>query len=64
MNEMIIIKKLLSGDKFQPEMHLKQQGFTYRACGSFVKKKIRIKQTLLLLHVVIRHLVIDFIITM
>ena len=26
---------LLTGDKFLPEMHLKQPGFTYSACGPF-----------------------------
>ena len=40
MNE-IVSKFLLSGDKFMPEMHLKQPGFTYRACGSFTKNKKR-----------------------
>ena len=44
MNEMIIIKILLSGDKFTPETHLKEPGFTYRACGSFAKNKMRIKK--------------------
>ena len=38
MNE-IINKFLLGGDKFMPEMHLKQPGFTYSACGSFTKNK-------------------------
>ena len=38
MNE-IINKFLLAGDKFMPEMHLKQPGFTYRACGPFTKTK-------------------------
>ena len=32
-------KFLLLGDKFMPEMHLKQFGFTYSACGSFAKRK-------------------------
>ena len=32
MNE-IVNKFLLVGDKFIPEMHLKQPGFTYSACG-------------------------------
>ena len=27
-----------------PEMHLKQPGFTYSACGSFTKKKERIEK--------------------
>ena len=38
MNE-IINKFLLVGDKFMPEMHLKQAGFTYSACGPFAKNK-------------------------
>ena len=44
MNE-IINKFLLVGDKFMPEMHLKQptslnkSGFTYSACGTFTKNK-------------------------
>ena len=32
MNE-IVNKVLLAGDKFMPEMHLKQATFTYSACG-------------------------------
>ena len=43
MNE-IVNKFLLAGDKFMPEMHLKQPGFTYSACGSFTKNKERIKK--------------------
>ena len=38
MNE-IINKVLLVGDKFMPEMHLKQPGFTYSAYGPFTKNK-------------------------
>ena len=38
MNE-IVNKILLVGDKFMPEMHLKQPGFTYSACGPFTKNK-------------------------
>ena len=30
---------LLAGDKFLPEMHLRQPGFTYSACGPFKKAK-------------------------
>ena len=30
---------LLAGDKFMPEMHLKQPGFTYSACGPFTENK-------------------------
>ena len=35
----IVKKILLVGDKFMPEMHLKQLGFTYSACGPFIKNK-------------------------
>ena len=38
MNE-IVNNFLLAGDKFMPEMHLKQPGFTYSACGPFTKSK-------------------------
>ena len=38
MNE-IVNKFLLAGDKFMPEMHLKQPGFTYSGCGPFTKNK-------------------------
>ena len=43
MNE-IVNKLLLAGDKFMPEMHLKQPGFTYSACGPFTKNKERIEK--------------------
>ena len=43
MNE-IVNKLLLVGDKFMPEMHLKQPGFTYSVCGPFTKNKERIKK--------------------
>ena len=32
---------LLLGEKFMPEMHLKQPSFTYSACGPLKKKKQR-----------------------
>ena len=35
---------LLAGDKFMPEMHLRQPGFTYSACGPFTKHKQRIQK--------------------
>ena len=38
MNE-IVNKFLLVGDKFMPEMHLKQSGFPFSACGPFTKNK-------------------------
>ena len=34
----------MTGDKFMPEMHLKQSGFIYSACGPFTKKKKRIQK--------------------
>ena len=40
----IINKFLLAGYKFMPEMHLKQPGFTYSACGTFAKNKQRIQR--------------------
>ena len=43
MND-VINKFLLVGDKFMPEMHLKQPGFTYSACDPFTKNKERIKK--------------------
>ena len=43
MNE-IVNKFLLAGDKFMPEMHLKQPGFTYSACGPFTKNKEKIQK--------------------
>ena len=38
MNE-IVNTFLLASDKFMPEMHLKQTGFTYSSCGPFTKNK-------------------------
>ena len=43
MNE-IVNKFLLVGDKFMSEMHLKQPGFTYTACGPFTRNKERIEK--------------------
>ena len=43
MNE-IVNKFLLAGDKFMPELHLKQAGFTYSACHPFTKNKERIER--------------------
>ena len=40
----ILNQFLLASDKFMPEMHLKQPGFTYGACGPFTKSKVRIKK--------------------
>ena len=43
MNE-TVNRFLLAGDKFMPEIHLKQPGFTYSACGPFTKNKERIQK--------------------
>ena len=40
----IINKFLLPGDKFMPEMHLRQPQFVYSACGPFTRHKERIKE--------------------
>ena len=46
MNE-FVNNFLLVGDKFMPEMHLKQPGFTYSACGPFTKNKERNEMNLI-----------------
>ena len=43
MNE-VVNKFLLVGDKFMPEMDLKQPSFTYSACGSFTINKKRLEE--------------------
>ena len=43
MNE-IVNNFLLAGNKFMPEMHLKQPGFTCSACGPFTKNNERIQE--------------------
>ena len=43
MNQ-VINKFLLAGDKFMPEIHLQQPGFTYSACSPFTKHNKRIKK--------------------
>ena len=40
----IVNEFLLAGEKFTPEMHLKQHEFTYSACGPFTKIKERIQK--------------------
>ena len=37
-------KFLLVGDKYMPEMHLRQPGFIYSACGLFSKNKERMQK--------------------
>ena len=43
MNE-IVNNFLLAGDKFMPQMHLRQLGFIYSACDPFIKNKDRIEK--------------------
>ena len=43
-NDEIVNNFLLVGDKFMPEMHLKQPCFTYSACSPFTKNKERIEK--------------------
>ena len=40
----IINKFLLAGDKFMPEMHLRQPQFVYSACKPYTRHKERIKK--------------------
>ena len=40
-----INKFLLAGDKFMPEMHLRQPQFVYSTCGPFTRHKERIKNS-------------------
>ena len=42
--ERIINNFLLTWDKFVPELHLKQPGFTYSACGPFTKHRERVQK--------------------
>ena len=39
-----INKLLLAGDKFMPELHLRQRKFTYSGCGPFTKHEQRIQK--------------------
>ena len=43
MNE-IVNKFLLAGENFMPDMHFKQPGFTYSACGPWTKNKEKIQK--------------------
>ena len=40
----VIHKFLLAGNKFMPEMHLRQPQFVHSACGPFTRHKERIKK--------------------
>ena len=44
MNE-IVNKLVLAGDKFMPEIHLRQPEFTFCACGPFTKTKEEYKKS-------------------
>ena len=44
MNE-IVNKFLLAGNKFLPEIHLKQPGFSCSVCGLYTKNKERIQKS-------------------
>ena len=39
----VIYKFLLAGDKFMPEIHLRQPRFVYSAYGPFTRHKVRTK---------------------
>ena len=43
MNQ-LVNKVLLTRDKFMPEMHLREPGFTYSICGPFNRNKQRIQK--------------------
>ena len=43
MNQ-IVNTFLLAGDTFMPEIHLRQPGFIYSACGPFTRNKQRIQK--------------------
>ena len=40
----IVNKFLLNGDKFMPDLHLRQLEFTYSACGTFSKYRAKIQK--------------------
>ena len=40
----IVNKFLLAEDKFMPEIHLRQPGFTYSACRPFTRNKQKIQK--------------------
>ena len=44
MSSNVINKLLLAGDKFMPEIHLRQPQFTYSACGPFTKHEQRFQK--------------------
>ena len=44
MNKVINKFLLINGDKFMPDMHLRQPQFVYSGCGPFTRHKERIKE--------------------
>ena len=48
----VINKFLLAGEKFMPEMHLRQPQFVYSACGPFTRHKERIKLNVQVIRVI------------
>ena len=44
MNKVINKFLLINGDKFMPEIHLRQPQFVYSTCGPFTRHKERIKE--------------------
>ena len=40
----LVNKFLLMGDKFMTEVQLRQPGFTYSVCGSFIRHKEKIEK--------------------
>ena len=57
----IVNKFFLDGDKFMPEMHLKQPGFSHSTCGPFTKNKERIGNTVLFIKMNLISLVFNII---
>ena len=43
----MVNKVLLAGNKFIPEMHSRQPGCTYSACGPFIKNIERMQDILI-----------------
>ena len=42
----VVDKFLKIGDKFMPEMHLRESRFTYSVCGPFTKNKQQIQRVI------------------
>ena len=44
MEKLNLNEFLLIADQFMPELHLKEPGFTYSACGPFTNDRERIQK--------------------